>query len=323
MNAPGPSASMAGVCAERPWLTRPVPLPATPVGMVRPREMQLFYFLAKEGFTGRGTIVDAGSYLGASAYCFGQGLRQNPRCVSARDRVHCIDLFVANDHVAADLARAAVAGEPFAVGQSTLPLFERQVAPVRDLLEVHVGNFLDLAWRRQPVEILMVDIAKTIELWKRVLELFFAELVPGVSAVVHQDYHHPWLPFVHVVMEYLADHFELAAPRVDDTTVFLLTSAIPPARLARAAAYAFSPWEQLYLMDRALARLPAADRAYVELAKAVLLGWYGKMQAMQHVLEAVGRRRTAREEDEGHWRRQFDEVQAYRSTLVARAPGCG
>src|SRR5688572_8098761 len=126
---------------EEPWLTRPVPLPHRLAGMLGAEEEQMFYCLAKEYFAGRGVIVDAGSYVGRSAYAFAQGLRANPAYRPERDRVQCFDLFIVLDDAMMALARDEQGNGP-TLGQSTRALFERQVAPVRGALDVYEGDFL-------------------------------------------------------------------------------------------------------------------------------------------------------------------------------------
>lgn len=271
-----------------PWLTSPVHLTPEPKGMLRAHEAALFHWLARTQFTGAGTIVDAGSFLGKSASYFTHGLRANPRFDPDRDRVHCFDNFLVNDpHTVGYLQQEF--GLQRAVGSSTLDLFEAQVAPVRDLIEVHAGDFHTVAWERRPVEILLVDIAKSPSLGCRLVELFFRDLLPGRSYVVQQDYHHPWLPHIHVVMEFLSPWFELVVPRCDDSALFRLREALPEAAWRRVVADDFDATERLALMDQAIQRLPEGDRHHVELARVLLRGqlldWETAHRELQAVLE--------------------------------------
>ncbi len=292
------------IFALRPWLTNAHPLPNAPVGMLGRTEAKFFYHLAKDAFTGRGTIVDAGSFLGKSAYCFAKGLQANPMFDSSRHRVHCFDNFLVNEVGTIDFICHQL-GQKMSLGESTREIFERQVAPVRDLLEVHEGDFHVMPWQHQPIEILMIDIAKSESLGKRVVEVFFPDLVPGLSIVGHQDYHHPWLPHIHVVMEYLADCFQLVAPRLDDSAGFVLTREIPAEMLRRAVDYDFSIAEQIALMDRAVERLPVEDRHVVELARLTLRLAANDWMDVRAEFESVERRNTHRTED-ATWVRYVD-----------------
>ncbi|MCA8952377.1 MAG: class I SAM-dependent methyltransferase, partial [Planctomycetes bacterium] len=264
----------SAIFEAEPWRTIAAPPSCDLVGMLGEHEASMFHHLARDWFRGEGTIVDAGSFLGRSATCFATGLRDNPRFDAARHRVHCFDDFACHDEVAPGIVREHF-GDELAIGDSTRPFFERQVAPVRDLLEVHAGDFHAATWTGGPIEILMVDVAKTVALHSRLLEHFFPALQPGRSLVIHQDYHHPQLSYAHVVMEFFGDRFELVAPRVDDSAVFRLRDALPPPDLARAIAYDFDLTEQFALLERAIARNAPADRPWLELSRVTLLAESG------------------------------------------------
>ena len=265
----------------------------------------MLYRLARNDFQGHGAIVDAGSFLGRSAYCLAQGLRANPRVAVGRDRVHCFDNFLVNDDFTLEFLRNRL-HLAVAIGDSTRTVFESEVRTVRDQLEVHAGDFHVATWPDRPVEILLVDIAKTIALGGRVVEIFFPRLIPGRSLVVQQDYHHPWLPHIHVVMEYLADYFELVVPRLDDSAVFRSRDTIPAAMLKRAMAYDFTPVEELQLMDRAVARLPPTGRTLVELARIVLQG-RNRVDTLRPDFERVSAEASLRT----RFGRAFRDIRAY------------
>ncbi len=304
---------MTDLFAARPWLSGQVELPRR-LGMLGESESRAFYYLAKDAFTGEGTIVDGGSFLGRSAVCFATGLRANPRHRPQHDRIHCFDLFRVPDEGSVEFLRR-YAGVTRAVGDSTRDIFDGQVADVRELLEVHEGDFHTVVWQHQPIEILLVDIAKTRSLGQRVVASFFPDLIPGRSLVVQQDYHTPWLPHLHVVMEFFAPWFELVLPRVDDTAIFKLIAPIPPEALARAAAYEFQPAEEADLMDRAIARLPEADRSGVELARVILESQTGDVLSLLPVLESIERDAAATPVSSCFPR----YLQGVRDTLEARA----
>jgi tetratricopeptide (TPR) repeat protein len=252
-----------------PWWPWSNLVPDPPEGMLGGHEALMCYFFAKDAFHDLGVIVDAGSFLGKSAYFFAKGLRANPKYDPQRHRIHCFDNFRVNESSAVEFIRHRFHKE-MVFGDSIRALFDSQTVSVREMLEIHAGDFLKITWPPQPIEILFVDIAKTVSLCRRVAQVFFPCLIPGESIVIHQDYHHPWLPHIHVVMEHLADYFELIVPRVDDSAVFRFLAPIPQHVLRRAIDYDFSYDEQLALMDRAISRLAEEDRYYVQLARIVL-----------------------------------------------------
>jgi tetratricopeptide (TPR) repeat protein len=255
--------------AAKPWLDRQTTFHGAPVGMLGDHESRLFYHLTQQVYEGHGTIIDAGSFLGKSAYFLAKGLRQNPIYNPAVHRVQCFDNFLVNEPNTVQFLKSNLEVTA-AVGDSTRAIFDRQVKPVRDALDVFEGDFHTVEWPSQPIEILMVDIAKAESLGRRVAELFYTNLIPNVSIVIHQDYHHPWLPHVHVVMEHLADCFDLVVPQADDSAIFFYKKQAPPEALARAIAYDFSSEEKLDLMNRAIERLPREHRHFVALARVIM-----------------------------------------------------
>ena len=311
----------------KPWFTSPVLLAGEPVGMLGNREALLCYYLAKDGFTGSGAIVDAGSFLGKSAFYFAHGLRANPRCAPERRRVHCFDNFLINEEATVEFMARRL-NQTFSIGDSTRPIFDVQTAAICDALEVHAGDLHQATWQNEPIEILMVDIAKSKSLGKRVVELFFQDLIPKESVVIHQDYHHPWLPHIHIVMEYLADYFELVAPRVDDSALFRFAKRIPRAVLQRAIDYNFTQEEQMRLMDSAISRLPPDDRLYVQLARIVLRCGSADEAALRRELDELETRFNRSQSDYscnpyfGDVRLYIDELEGWRQKEAGNNERC-
>jgi len=212
------------------------------------------------------------------------------KCPSARKielKVHCFDNFLVNEPATADFIRENF-GREVAIGASTRDLFDRQVAPIREMLEVHQGDFLTASWPRTPIELLLVDIAKSPQLWARVMTEMFPSLIPGVSLVVHQDYHHPWLPHIHIAMEQLHQHFELIIPRVESSAVFLCKSRITEEEISQIIFNQPSTAEQLAIFDRSLERVPIEERSILEMTKIVLRGLLGEdIPRLRRDLEAL------------------------------------
>ncbi len=254
-------------------------LEQAPVGYLGLQESSLLYHLAKQYCRGRGAIVDAGSYLGRSAWFLGRGAAANPHlCDAGAARIHCIDNFRVNDVQTAEHVEREY-GRRLALGASTRAIFDANTQGIRDQLIVHEGDFHEFTWTGGPIELLLVDIAKSPSLNRRVLEQLFPALLPGASLVVQQDYHHPWQPHLHVAMQALGECFALELPRVDDSAVFRLLRPIRPELLHEAAREDLPADRQLALMSAAVAQLPAGARAYVEFAECVLLVHHGRLDA--------------------------------------------
>ncbi|WP_430450080.1 hypothetical protein [Rhodophyticola sp.] len=241
--------------------------PPAPVGLITSDERALLYELGSRLAPEAGDYVDAGSFLGASALAMALGLRAASD--DRRARIHCFDTFAAPFPETYDLI-ARKSGIRLETGSSFAPLFAAQTREIRDVLAVHQSDLLARRDFRHPVALLLLDICKSRKLHSACADLFLRRLIPGTGVLVHQDYHHPHLPYIHVCTEFLADRFEILSPRVGESIVLRLSSAIPERDLARVIRYDFTDAEQLCLMDRAVARLPDVDTFEMRLARLVL-----------------------------------------------------
>lgn len=276
---------------NRPWISNPGTVGDMPRGMLGLGEGALLYYLCRDIYRGAGEIIDAGAFLGASAFCITKGLEENPRIKHKSGRVHCYDLFriwqeegETVEYMSDQLKKhfnISVSDD-----ESTFHVFFGNLGNLARHVRVYAGDIMNTQWSGRPIEVLFVDIAKTLPIWKHVLRQFFPSLIPGISIVVQQDYHHPLLPWIHVVQEHLAPFFEVIESHVDDSAAFRLVERIPDRILDKVAAYDFTFKEELAMLDAAIARL-GADGKHVALAKAVLLGRHGLYREATEILDDV------------------------------------
>lgn len=290
---------------RRPWASD-TNVEGLPRGMLGGTEAALLYRLARDYYGGYGDIIDAGAFLGSSSYCLARGLSENRSIAAKANRLHAFDLFeVWKEPGGTDEGMIEAIRRDFGVDlagyESTVGLYTANLGPLARLVTIHQGDILKAAWSGRPIEILFVDVCKTLPIWKHVVRTFFASLIPGVSLVLHQDWHHPWLPYLHVGQEYMADYFEVFEHKVNDTAGWRLVDRIPDRVIDRVAAYDFTAAEQRALMDRAIERFAGRAR-FLKLAKAVLLLEAG------HVDEAS---RIVHENVFGHGEQVTDGEQGY------------
>ncbi|MGE7154637.1 class I SAM-dependent methyltransferase [Methylorubrum rhodesianum] len=271
---------MSEVARGRPWLTDFSGIEGAPSGMLGPREASLLYYLARDRFAGYGEIIDAGAFLGSSAYCLAKGLDENARVQNKSGRLHSYDLFhlwtepgVSQTDMSEFLKRTY--GIDTAGQESTFHIYSRNLGALARHVRIHQGDILQEQWTGRPIEILFIDICKTRPIWQHVIRIFFKSLIPGVSIVVHQDWHHTALPYLHVAQEYMAEYFEILEPKADDSAAFRLIDRIPDNVIEAAAAYRFSNQEQIALVDRAIRRFEGSSR-FLKLLKAELLRQQGQ-----------------------------------------------
>jgi SAM-dependent methyltransferase len=238
--------------------------------MLVPDELRLLHHLTDRWWRGDGAIVDAGCFQGGSTVALAEGLRRN---LARRGRpeaplIHCYDRFEVE---AWTIGTWFPEGTP--PGTSFRERFDRNVAPYAALVQVHAGDIEDHPWDGGPIEVLFIDVAKSVETCDWLTWQLFPHLLPGRSMVVQQDYlyssHVAWL---HITMERYADHFELVDHTGVNSVLFRCTSAIPPEVLSRHTVAELTLEEQIELLDRAAARFDGPQRALLDQARAHFLG---------------------------------------------------
>jgi predicted O-methyltransferase YrrM len=283
---PPPAPPLTG----RPWQRAEPPRRLHDVAsMLSIRELALLYWLAREQWSGRGAIVDLGSFVGGSTVAFASGL------VARRDGthgriVHAYDLFEYVGDVAGDtLARF---GWESPIRRPARALFDEAIRGLGGLIEVHQGDLSQQRWTSGPIELLFVDIAKSWELNDHVLREFVPHLLPG-SVVVQQDFADEWHPWVVIAMELLADHFEWLDVVPHGSVVYRCRRPVPPGALPPRLREELPPERLIELFDRGTSRLEGELRLVAELGAVQLLADLGRYDDARERLAASLRRGSA------------------------------
>lgn len=194
---------------DKNWLNdvreRPVPFDLAAFSMLSRWEEALLFNLVRDQFEGQGVIVDAGCFLGASTRALSSGLQQTEFAIQDGFKVHSYDLFVAPD----DEYTLSLLPKGTTPGANIRHLFERNIDPVKSWVQIHEGDIKTAEVPEAPVELLFVDVAKCWLTNEVIIRHFFSKLVPESSIVIQQDFGTPFVPWVHVTMEFFADQFEL------------------------------------------------------------------------------------------------------------------
>jgi hypothetical protein len=194
--------------------------------MLSAQELDLLYTLARDRYTGRGEIVDAGAFLGGSTLALAGGLRDNPGTFGKGGRVHSYDLFVSDRFVSQFI-------DGYPEGTSTRPYYDSVIADVASYVSVHEGDVTASRWPiDRPIEIFFIDVAKSWQINDFLLQQFFPRLIPGVSTVIQQDYHWPHTPWISITMELLADHVTYLGSMPWATAYYRWERALEPGELS-------------------------------------------------------------------------------------------
>ncbi len=279
----------------KPWLAPDAQAGSYASGMLGLEERKLLYELARHYYTGEGAVVELGAFCGASTCCLAAGLKDNPNAVGCR--VHSYDCFIADEPYLVDFVRTQF-GEPIEMGQSFEKIFRRATTQYAGLLEVHAGNLLEQSWPAgQPIELLFVDVAKTLALSGKVVSEFFPHLIPGKSVVIHQDFYHPTAFYLPVVMDFLSDHFTIVETGRDWSVVFRLESAIPPDKLRIASLYKFSFAQQQAAIRRMMGCVGMPGRDYLRISECAAIGTnFGERRFRAALATAIRRARLEPDE---------------------------
>jgi len=274
----------------KPWLAPNAQAGSYALGMLGLEERKLLYQLARYIYTGEGAVVELGAFCGASTCCLAAGLRDNP--LAAGRHVHSYDRFIANEPYLVDFIRTQF-GEAIGIGQSFAPIFRRATTEFADLIEVHAGDLLEQTWPSEvPIEILFIDVAKTLALSGKVITEFFPHLIAGKSIVIHQDFYHPTAFYLPVVMDFLRDHFTIIEPGRDWSVGFRLDSAIPQEKLKIASLYRFSFVQQQAALWRMMRRVGMPGRDYLGISECAAIGTHFGERRFRAALASAIRRST-------------------------------
>lgn len=239
--------------------------------MLAPHEAQMLRWIAANAYTGRGDIADLGCFLGGSTCAFGDGLRASG-CAFDRRPIQTYDMLVTPNDPFDSYANGLI-GDDKKPGESFLDRFEEYTAPYADLIDAHPGDVRDHKPTR-PIEVLFVDIAKGADINDHLVRHFFANTIGAGAIVLHQDYNHPWLPWVHITANQLRPFSEFIGD-VAGTRIFVQHSRPTEEALRRCLSEATTFEQKIAMLENerdmnesryaaALVQMSSAWLAFIE-----------------------------------------------------------
>lgn len=203
-------------------------------GMLSANERKLLVALTRDRYRGSGAVIDGGSFFGSSTVALAAGLKRNPGHASLEmmafpgaKPIHAYELGVLPAPKGAKAPPVRRFGDiEYRMGDSFLPILESNIAPDRELIDLHIGDLNDYVWDGSPIEICFIDVCKTIRLNAHVSAQFYPALIPGASMLINQDFFFDRLPWIKVTMGYLADYFRWEG-QVFTSSVYSTVKAVP------------------------------------------------------------------------------------------------
>lgn len=248
-------------------------------------ERLLLHWATRVGNPSGDAVVDAGCFLGGSTVSLGHGIKTRPTG-APQSPLHVYDLFL----FGAESEKVWVPdGFEFAVGGSTVPVFEHHVREVRDLLTTHRGDVRLEHWTEGPIGVLFIDIAKSWDTGDAVWREFFPSLVANESLVIQQDLVHWGHPWCAIAMELLADHFDYLGWVSFASAVYRCVRLVAAGDLPTSLLRDLSLEEALALVDCAAERLGEPIGGSVRLSGAVVLASHRRFSAARARVDEIRR----------------------------------
>jgi len=253
--------------------------------MLGPEEREALFWIGRNYCCGKGHIIDAGAFLGTSAFSLASGLAHSARDVS-QSRIFSYDLFRADEeYVAAYIAQKF---HDFRQGESFFEIYQSQIEKYAHLIVPIQGDFSKIAWLKLPIEVLFVDLDKSSSLHKTFLLEYYPYIIPNHGILAHQDWYlsrHPWL---HFGMEYLEPYFTIIDPLVKwCTRLFKLERSIPDAELELLASGGLGYDREISLLNRLIEKERGNMRSMMRLSKVIHMLSHGEWDHAHDELRAV------------------------------------
>jgi hypothetical protein len=257
-----------------------IPIGAIPYvpGMTLDDELKYFYWCCAKWHRPGNRVVELGPYVGRSTMALAAGVR---RSADPRGKVVSIDRFQWDPWMLANTFPYTINGlsedqrsrlkpdelRPKA-GDSYRPIFDVYTEPLKDSIDAIDTDLETFEWSGEPIDVLMIDAAKSWDAFDQIVRQFFPCLTDG-AVVIHQDYKHAATYWLHPVTERMLERGILTvAENVYETTCqgfrFHKTSDFRAEDYLREA---FSEAEADRLMARSVERF-CGDSHYLAVAGA-------------------------------------------------------
>ena len=286
---------------HRAWKSVSFDYPRSVPTMLAQEEKRYLFWLGKDMWSGAGTVVEVGPWLGGSTVCLAAGMRASGH--AAGRKLHAVDNFLWREFMA---TRAPL---PLKPGDSFEPFFLKNMVDYADVVVSHaralpdetIEGDADAGATRfveeravapfdglpggDPVEILFIDGAKSWRGMRHLLLTLSNRLLPGKTLLVCQDFKYWGAYWVPMMMARLDGHIEPVHNVLGGTTVaFRLVSAVPRGELELFEDHVASVSTDagLRLLDRAAGWLrddgDALGAAHVSLSRVRFLLHQGRVE---------------------------------------------
>ena len=206
-----------------------------PPSMTSLEERKVLSYLAEKYYQGQGEIIDLGSGIGGTVYPLALGLHNNKLVSSKHQRIHAYDIFTPLDKSITARGSTLYFSQKNSNNKvkfsfkndSYLDIFVENCQNYSDYIKINDSDITLLTWNKKPIEIIHIDIAKTIHIWKHLVGEFFDSLIPGKSIIIHQDFKRVRLPWLIYSMGFILPYVQLIDPVINGTLYCRLIKPLP------------------------------------------------------------------------------------------------
>ena len=170
-----------------------------------------------------------------------------------------------------------------------------------------MGDIAQATWQGDPIEIMFLDVLKSPEIQLNIMRQVMPKLLVG-GILIQQEYFIDGLPFLKIMQEMLAEHFEYLG-EIQSSAIFRLTSRIDVTRFTEDPVAALPLDRQLALLDQARDRSVSPTRRLLcDLGKVRFFSGLYDLKSAQALLESLPE----------HYPEQFSELQSPRIISAIR-----
>jgi hypothetical protein len=264
------------------------------MGQLSTFDRLIYYWAAREFYSGTGTIVDGGALVGATTTIFAEGLKSNPLYKDSQPVIHVYDLFQDEKN-----GYSATVIKGWYEEQSNQELiydwehiFRKNMRSYAPLIDVHKGDITKQVYADQRrIEILSIDVAKSSDLMLEVGKKFFPLMLEERAIVLHQDYIFAFQPWLHIAMEKLSEHFQkVYDPPTNCTSVFQLVKPMLESDVIRILGESGKDYYNLENVQYLYQAIEHADTNYGKIILTAALSYFYLMMGKRSTAEFVARR---------------------------------
>jgi hypothetical protein len=205
-------------------------MPRLVLGMTTLQEQKYFQRYASSIYTGVGEMVDLGCWLGSTTIPLAKGLGKNRQSDLKRGRIHSFDQFDWETWMEECVRGTKLEGK-FKPGDSFLGEFESRIHSWSSYIHIHREDLRHTTWLEGPIELLLIDAMKALDISKSILKSFFPHLIAGKSFLIHQDFAHYYTSWIHLIQYRLRDYFKLENAVLNSCSLVFRCVKNVPARI--------------------------------------------------------------------------------------------